>query len=163
MKISTFTELYERAVAPNGLISPFISGHLVVEFLLRKIIQTYDPTLMALSEDLTHARLINLTHEIGGISKEQKDVLSTINKIRNKIAHDIVYFPSLGELKALFSSASSAFTDMTDGMEQGSAELRTAVSTDDLEDWVIKELFIQIAYDLHGVYQSRGGHYEDFH
>lgn len=162
MSIDSFAALYEKAVGPGTLTAPFISGHLVVEFLLRKLVQIYDPSLTRLSDDLSHARLIQLNHDLGTISDTQRETLVVINKMRNKFAHDITYQPTIPELKSLFVLANKSFSDMTDGISQGLDALGTTESLDDLDGWVIPELFVQISYDLHEEYQSRGGHYEDF-
>ena len=42
------------------------------------------------------------------------------------------------------------------------AALNDATSIDDLEDWEISELFVQVCYDLHSVYQDRGGDWDEF-
>jgi hypothetical protein len=162
MNIDSFTALYERAVDPQRLMSPFITGHLVVEFLLRKLVQIYDASLTRHADDLNHARLISLNHDIGTITDVQKDALVDINKMRNKFAHRITYEPTLADLEALFTKCKTAFSDFTDGIDQGLSEIDSAVSVDELEDWVIPELFVQIAYDLHHAYHDRGGDIEEF-
>jgi hypothetical protein len=162
MTSDSFTTLYERVVDPQRLMSPFITGHLVLEFLLRKLVQIYDPSLTRIADDLNHARLISLNHDIGTITNRQKDALVKINKMRNKFAHQITYQPTLQDLKSLFTTCKEAFSDLTDGIEQGLGEIDGAQSVDDLEEWVLSELFVQIAYDLHHAYQDRGGDMEDF-
>ncbi|QDT43456.1 hypothetical protein Pan241w_35570 [Gimesia alba] len=162
MTIDSFTKLYERAVDLQRLMSPFITGHLVVEFLLRKLIQIYDVSLTQHADDLKHARLISLNHNISTITDAQKDALVGINKIRNKFAHRITHEPTLADLKTLFIKCKDAFSDFTDGIEQGLSEIDGAASVDQLEEWEIHELFIQIAYDLHHVYHNRGGDIEEF-
>ena len=129
--------LYERAVAPQRLMSPFITGHLVVEFLLRKLVQIHDPTLTQQTEDLNHFRLIKLNHDIGTITTSQRDALLDINKMRNKFAHRITYEPSITDLNELFKKCKIAFSDLTDGIDQGLSELDRSASVDKLEDWVI--------------------------
>ena len=162
MTFDSFTALYERAVDPKRMTSSFITGHLVVEFLLRKLIQIYDPSLTRHSDDLNHARLISLNHDIGTISDKQKNVLVEINRMRNKFAHRITYEPTRQELQTLYTNASGAFTDLTDGIQQGLDAIGTARSVDELDEWVMLELFVQISYDLHHEYQERGGDMEEF-
>lgn len=36
MSIRNFNDAYENIVSPEGWLTPFISGHLVIEYLLRK-------------------------------------------------------------------------------------------------------------------------------
>lgn len=162
MEIDSFTTLHQKAVDPRRLTSPFINGHLVVEFLLRKLIQIYDPALTRQAVDLNHAGLISLNYEHGTISNTQKDVLVKINRMRNKFAHQLSYQPSLTELTELFKDCSGAFSDLSDGIAQGLDAINKVKSVDELDEWVIPELFIQIAYDLHEAYHSRGGDMEDF-
>lgn len=162
MDITSFTALYHRAADPQQLMSPFISGHLVVEFLLRKLVQIYDPSLTRHSDDLRHAALIALNYDLGTISDAQRTVLVSINSMRNKFAHRITYELALEELKKLYTEASRAFTDLTDGIQQGSDAIASASAIEDLDEWVIPELFIQIAYDLHDEFQRRGGDDEAF-
>lgn len=160
--INSFTDLYERAVGDETLISWVISGHLMIEFLLRKLIQITDTRLTRVSDEMNHHRLILLNHDLGTITEKQKATLLKINKLRNKFAHQISYLPTIAELKDLYRMASDAFTDMTDGISQGLGELQGATNAADLEDWVVKELFVQISYDLHDAYHSRGGDIEEF-
>lgn len=161
-QISDFTSLYEHAVGAESMISWVISGHLVIEFLLRKLIQISDPRLARLSDEMNHHRLILLNHDLGTLSDLQKETLLKINSLRNRFAHQISYRPTIVELKELYQMASKAFSDLTDGIAQGRQELDSATDPSQLEDWVIKELFVQISYDLHQAYQERGGDIEEF-
>ena len=157
MSIKSFTKLFEEASSAETCVGPFIGGHLVIEFLLRKLIQIYDPALSRLADDLNHARLIQLNHDIGTIDDSQKETLVLINKIRNKFAHQITYEPTIEELKALFKLASFSFDDLSDGISQGLEALEKTKSVNALDKWVITELFVQISYDLADEYNSRGG------
>lgn len=156
-RIENFTELYERVVNGNSFFSNLLPGHLAIEFLLRKIIVQYDPNLLRFADSLNHARLISLCFEIGCITSAQKSVLLSINTLRNKLAHQLTYTPSINELKSIWQGAAAAFSDMTDGIDQGLAALRCAKTIDELEDWEVSELFVQISYDLHSIYQDNGG------
>ncbi|MCK9580543.1 MAG: hypothetical protein M0Q92_08845 [Methanoregula sp.] len=160
--VDIFTVLYDKGVEPDHLIPPFIKGHLMVEFLLRKLIEIHDPLLKNLSENLSHQKLIQLNFEINNIDKKQKNVLTIINKIRNKFSHDITYSLTLNELKQLFKLASQTFSDMTDGISQGMDKIKHSKNIDEINEWAISELFVQISYDLHDIYQSKGGHFESF-
>jgi len=53
-KINNFTELYEATVSGDSLISGFIQGHLVVEFLLLKIVEISQPKLIDLADNQYH-------------------------------------------------------------------------------------------------------------
>lgn len=161
-ELGTFTDLYQHAVGGNELLSTLLPGHLAIEFLLRKLVVQYDANLSALADQLNHARLVQLSHDVGLIDKAQKDVLLRINSIRNKLAHNITFKPQLGDLRTLWSEAAGAFSDLTDGISQGSESLAKANTLDDLDGWEFPELFVQICYDLHGEYVDRGGDEEDF-
>ena len=91
--IPSFSELYEHAVGERPWLGAFLSGHLAVEFMLRKLISQYDPKLTTFADDLRHKQLIDLNGQIGTINTAQKDVLISINQMRNKLAHQITYDP----------------------------------------------------------------------
>jgi len=157
-----FTDLYHKILEERPILSSFLVGHLAVEYLLRKLIHIYDPSLAKHADSLNHAKLIAINYDIGTIDDRVRGVLVDINKIRNKFAHDVTYEPTIGDLKKLFSASSLAFTDLTDGISQGLEAINVASHTSELEDWVVPELFIQISYDLHEEYHQRGGDIEEF-
>ena len=161
-EVDSFTNLYQNVVGPGSIVSAVITGHLAIEFLLRKLVTQYDSKLDAIAIDLNHARLVSLAREIGAISEAQAAVLALINHLRNKLAHQLSYAPSIQELKEIFSAAATAFDDLTDGIRQGSEALESASSVHALEEWILPELFVQIAYDLNPAYIDRGADQELF-
>jgi hypothetical protein len=160
--IRTFTDLYERTVGDDSLVSSFIKGHLVVEFLLVKIVELSQPKRLNFAEGLNHYKLIQLVNGLGHISEGQKDTLILINQMRNKFAHQLTYEPSISDLKLILSKAAESFHDMTDGIMQGLDEIKDKTLLSECEDWVVPELFVQISYDLHSIYQDLGGDMENF-
>lgn len=122
--VGSFSDLYERMVTDRPFVSSLLSGHLAVEFLLRRLVRQYDPRLGDHADSLRHAELIVLNHQIGTLRDEERDVLVAINKLRNKLAHQITFEPSLDELRQLWRQASAAFSDLTDGIDQGLEVLR---------------------------------------
>ena len=114
------------------------------------------------ADELRHKQLIDLNGQIDTISIAQKDVLISINQMRNKLAHQITYDPSIDEMMALWTQAANAFTDLTDGISQGLAEMRIEGNLNSLDAWVFSELFVQICYDLHTEFTERGGDEETF-
>ncbi|AYN67476.1 hypothetical protein D1013_08935 [Euzebyella marina] len=58
--------------------------------------------------------------------------------------------------------AKQNFNDMTDGLIQGIGELDFVNSLHVCEDYIFSNLFIQISYDLHDIYQDQGGDMEEF-
>lgn len=101
-KIDNFTDLFEKAVGfrDKSFLSYFITGHLMVEFLLVKIIEIKIPTLDKFVESLTHQKLIELVHGLGAITDDMKVSLTAINRMRNKLSHDLTYEPSVSEYRA---------------------------------------------------------------
>ncbi|MBK9334020.1 MAG: hypothetical protein IPM96_16840 [Ignavibacteria bacterium] len=97
-----FSELYQATVSRESLISGFIQGHLVVEFLLIKIIEISQPKLFDLADGLNHLRLIQLAYGLGHISEGQRDTLIHINQMRNKFAHHLTYKPPIEDIKKIF-------------------------------------------------------------
>ncbi len=161
-KINNFTELYEATVSGDSLISGFIQGHLVVEFLLLKIVEISQPKLIDLAEGLNHLRLIQLAYGLGHITEGQRDTLISINQMRNKFAHHLTYEPPIEDVKLIFINTSKSFHDLTDGIRQGLDELKGKNYINECEEWMIPELFVQISYDLHSIYNELGGDIEDF-
>lgn len=160
--ITTFEQLFNSSVDPDGIISSFISGHLMVEFMLVKVIEINFPKLLNFAEDLNHFRLVKLANGLEIITDAQADVLLKINKVRNNFAHNVSYRPSVNEMKQLFTIAKQNFSDMTDGLEQGISELEGKTIIEECEHHIFSDLFIQIAYDLHAIYQEYGGDIIEF-
>ena len=155
--IELFEDLYHYVAASTEIVGQVLAGHLAVEFLLRKLVSQYDARLEGLADDLTHARLISLNRELGTISSARADVLSQINALRNRFAHEIQYQPELEELRSIFSAAAASFTDYSDGIKEGLVEIRSAASSYSLGQWLMAELFLAVVYDLHQDYVARGG------
>ena len=153
--IKTYEDLFIRD--PNSLLSVYILGHLQIEFLLTKMIEAHNSDLYKFSLSLTHQKLIELVFGLGLVNLNQKIALLEINRIRNKLAHDITFSLSIDETKNLFQLAEKAFTDMTDGIAQGLEELKNRIEiTEDFEMY-LSDLFSQVQYDLHGIYCDLGG------
>ena len=164
--ISNFTELFEKSIGltqDNSFISHYISGHLMIEFLLVKCVELKTPSLTKFVESINHRKLIELAHGLNLINADMKEVLISINSMRNKLAHNILYRPSIIEYKILIQSAKNAFHDMTDGLEQTLDELEGKNDISECEEFIFIEPFIQISYDLHSIYQDLGGDIENFH
>lgn len=154
-------DLFHKAVDSNNFISTFIFGHLWVEFLLVNIVKVHKPKLGQFAESLNHKKLIELVFGLELINEKHFVSLKSINSMRNKLAHNIAYEPSVKEFKILILTAQKAFSDMTDGLEQTLGELEGKESINDCDAFVYPELFMQIAYDLERVYEQGGGHWND--
>jgi hypothetical protein len=160
--VAFFTDLYLKLTGARGVVAPVITGHLAIEFLLRRLIAQYDSRLSGHADDLSYARLIALSRDVGTVTTTQAAVLIQINQLRNKLAHQISYEPSIDELSRLYQSAATAFSDSTDGIAQSLEMMNRVSSVEQLDGWVLPELFIQITYDLHEEYTKRGGDQEAF-
>lgn len=161
----TFTALYDRMFHERRFVSVLLTGHLTIEFLLRKLVVQIDPKWGDLANSLRHEQLVKVSAATGTITEGQRDVLLSINSIRNRVAHQLTYEPTIAEFRTLLLAAQKAFVDFTDGIEQGIGALDEApgiTSLDELEDWPLGELFTQICYDLHHLYIDRGGDVETF-
>ena len=154
--ISSFTDLFEKAVGlrDNSFLSYFIAGHLMIEFLLVKSVELKMPSLSSFVESLNHQKLIQLAHGLGLLTDEIRESLTAINSMRNKLAHDISYKPTIQEYKNLVLLAQKAFSDMTDGIEQTFGELEGKSEISDCDPFIFPELFMQVSYDLHHIYQN---------
>ena len=135
----------------------------MIEFLLVKIIEIKMPTLKEFVESLNHQKLIELAHGLTAITDDMKISLTAINRMRNKIAHDLTYEPSIIEYRDLILLAKTAFSDITDGIEQTLSELDGKVSIRECDEFIFPELFMQVSYNLHEIYQELGGDIEEFH
>lgn len=158
----SFSDLYHKAVEGNHFLTSFIPGHLMLEFLLIKLIQIYDPQLAKISERLSAYQLIDLANELRLIGDDQAIVLKKINRIRNQLSHYITYQPTLEEIRELFQLAADASEDFTDGIAQARQAIDAVTDPTELDHWVFGELFVQLSYDLHHEYQDRGGGEELF-
>lgn len=74
----------------------------MLEFLMLKCVEKVLPNEYKKALKLTHSNLINLLFNSDNINKDMKNVLVAINKMRNNIAHEIVYKPSYTEYKKFY-------------------------------------------------------------
>lgn len=164
-KVESFGELYGRMVHGRQFVSELLAGHLAIEFLLRRLLVQYDAGLERHADGLKFEPLARLAHDVEIIGLDQRDVLLSINALRNKLAHQLTYEPTIADLKALLLAARGAFSDFTDGIAQGLDAIEGVSATltlDELHDWPLAELFVQISYDLHHLYTEAGGDEETF-
>ncbi|MFM0042142.1 hypothetical protein [Paraburkholderia sediminicola] len=155
--VELFEELYHYVAAPTEMVGQVLAGHLAIEFLMRRLLSQYDPKLAAHVDDLSHARLVALCHDVGVLSPERAHVLALVNALRNRYAHAIRYDPEVSEITTLFSAAAVAFTDYSEGIKNGLVELRSGGPLCLLNRWLLAELFLAIVYDLHQEFVARGG------
>jgi hypothetical protein len=111
-KIETFSDLFFRAMEPNIFLSSFILGHLMIEFLLIRIVEISSPRLTEFAENLNHFKLIQLVFGLGLISDDMRESLLSINRMRNKLAHNISFVPTIQEYRQILLQAQQAFSDI---------------------------------------------------
>lgn len=141
-------DLYYRTLEDRPDIGWFLQGHLVIEHLLKKRLLQHGHSTQ---RQLKKAGFYNVVHKCsdhGLISDAQMSVLLLVNDKRNNYAHELEYRPSLEEWIELWEKAQAAFCDMTDGIEQGLAELRSIDTLDSADRFHLNELFVQICHDL---------------
>lgn len=155
--IELFEDLYHYVAASTEMVGQVLAGHLAIEFLLRKLLSQYDSKLTAHVDDLSHARLVALSRDVGILSPERAQVIAQVNALRNRYAHAIRYDPEVSEITTLFSAATRAFTDYSDGIKNGLAELKSGSPVGSKNRWLLSELFLAIVYDLHQEFVARGG------
>lgn len=155
--VELFEELYHYVAASTEMVGQVLAGHLAIEFLLRNLISQYDPKLAAHVDELSHARLIALSRDVGVLSVERAQVLVQVNALRNRYAHAISYYPEVSEIAVIFSAAELAFTDYSNGIKEGLVELRSAKNFNLKNKFLLSELFLAIVYDLHQEFVARGG------
>ncbi|MCS6235820.1 hypothetical protein [Shewanella baltica] len=150
-RIDTLTDemdLYYRTLEDRPDIGWFLQGHIVVEYMLRKRLVDITGSTSKKLEKSGFYKVLLEAEKYGVVNKDQKVVLEKINSIRNRYAHELDYLPQLSEWLDIWRSAKAAFCDMTDGIEQGLAELESVEKLEDAERFHLNELFVQICHDL---------------
>ncbi|MGY8872838.1 MAG: hypothetical protein ACKVJE_20610, partial [Pseudomonadales bacterium] len=100
---------------------------------------------------LTHSRKIIFINSLDLVPDDVASCLQSINKMRNKFAHELGYKPNKGELLNLVSKCKTSFNDMTDGLEQLHGALTDSDSLLEAQKKYgvgLADLFIQVVYDL---------------
>ncbi|MBU1219429.1 hypothetical protein KKF34_15990 [Myxococcota bacterium] len=141
-------DVYYRTLEDRPDIGWFLQGHIVVEYMLRKRISDVNGVFPRKLDKGGFYRILLEAEKLGVVNKKQKLVLDKINSMRNKYAHKLNYVPTLSEWLDIWRSAKDAFTDMTDGIEQGHQELESIEKLEDADRFHLNELFVQICHDL---------------
>ena len=162
-KSDLFQQLYGIAAGQNAILGTVLAGHLVIEFLLAElVVQKLGGQSRREVEGLSHSKLIDRNKSLNIVEEPLASFLHSINRFRNRFAHQLDFQPSKHEWLALFVEAEATLSDRTNGVYQGSEELRSKAHLDRVEAWVFAELFIQTAYDLHALYVASGGDKDRF-
>lgn len=141
-------DIYYETLNERPDIGWFLQGHMVLEFMLRKRLKDRKGTTATSLEQSSFYRILQIAHQNGVVNTKQKAVLEKINHIRNKYAHELTYRPTLAEWIELWENAKESFSDMTDGIEQGLADLYSAKNLEDADRFHLNELFVQICHDI---------------
>tara|TARA_R110000850_G_scaffold253586_1_gene378786 strand:- start:496 stop:981 length:486 start_codon:yes stop_codon:yes gene_type:complete len=153
--MSAYNDEYEEflfhRINDSDLLTSFVIGHLVIEHLLEEVILNYDSKLKDHFLSLTHSRKISLINSLGLVPDGVASCLQSINKMRNRFAHQLGYEPNKGELLNLISKCKDNFNDLTDGLEQlhgALSETDSLVEAQEKYGVGLADLFIQVVYDL---------------
>lgn len=128
------------------LNSGFLRGHLVVEGILIEALRVRldHPSAIQLDE-MNYTRVVNLCRALGMIDDAKLGLLREIGRVRNRMAHELLYkleFPEAFEMVGLAARSGVDFSDDT-------IHTDAALS----EEWyglagIIQELFQNLAQDL---------------
>lgn len=141
-------DIYYETLNERPDLGWFLQGHMVVEYMLRERLSERNSELAYQLRKASFFSILKASRNNGIVSQSAYDVLSQINSIRNKYAHELSYRPTLEEWINLWASAKNAFSDMTDGIEQGLAELESVQRLEDADKFSLNELFVQICHDI---------------
>ncbi|WP_417862278.1 hypothetical protein [Vreelandella venusta] len=155
--MSAYSNEYEKflfhRIDDSDLLTGFVIGHLVIEHLLEEVILNYDSKMKDHFLSLTHSRKISLINSLGLVPDGVAGCLQSINKMRNRFAHQLGYEPNKGELLNLICKCKDNFNDLTDGLEQlhgALSETDSLVEAQEKYGVGLADLFIQVVYDLEG-------------
>ncbi len=146
-----YEEFLFHRIDDSDLLAGFVIGHLVVEHILEELVLNYDCKLQEHFLSLTHSRKISFINSLGLVPDGVASCLQSINKMRNRFAHQLGYEPNKGELLNLISKCKDNFNDMTDGLEQlhgALSETDSLVEAKEKYGVGLADLFIQVVYDL---------------
>lgn len=87
----------------------FIKGHLFIENIFNILLSKKNITI-----NTTFSDKINKLYDNGMIDKSMKSYLKSLNKIRNKIAHDLFYKLKFEEVYELLKLSHDASVDYSD-------------------------------------------------
>ena len=146
-----YEEFLFHRINDSDLLTGFVIGHLVVEHLIEEVMLNYDSKLKNHFQSLTHSRKISLINSLGLVPDGVASCLQSINKMRNRFAHQLGYEPNKGELLNLIFKCKNNFNDLTDGLEQlhgALSETDSLVEAQEKYGVGLADLFIQVVYDL---------------
>ena len=125
--IEIFEELYQNILIHGNILSTFLRGHLMTEFLYVKVLKIKSNKYSSRVGQMTHFQLINALYNLNYINNDEKNVLVEINSIRNKFAHDLIFHPGIKETKILFENAQKTFPEFFEGFSRGLEKMKCRI------------------------------------
>ncbi len=151
-KMKTFEELAEKILIHGDLLSTYLRGHLMIEFLQVKIMSIKSDKYSKSIGNISYFKLTNTMYDLQYINEDEKKIFIEINKIRNKFAHDIEFYPSVAEMRKLFESAQSTFLEFFEGFNRGLEGLDKVIELDLYGIEIFIDFFMEIIYNLKCLY-----------
>lgn len=138
----------------NPTMSAFITGHLIVESILVQLIDLKEERNNTFKKNFPTK--VKMCIDLGLITFEMGEYLKKVNKMRNKLAHNLGYSLSFEEVFSLCKDAHNAGVEFTDDTIHMNKELS--------KEWygtesIIQEIFQNTAIDLAFVMEENGGEF----
>lgn len=98
-------DLFMTHMRGRGIVEVFLRGHLWLEKFLGELLESelHDPKAIHLGR-MPFSQKVNLAQALGLVSPVEAEPLRVLNRIRNKLAHDLAAEPSAVELTELEGS-----------------------------------------------------------
>lgn len=132
-----------------GQLGEILGYHLNLEGLLSIMIEHAVPNPEVLNLDrMTFSQKVTLCRALGLISSQEYSVLRKLNRIRNRAAHRIGYYPSFIDVHAIIVEAGRAgidFSDCVDQYDVDDAKEILGYDTDLLLNTLFRNTFFWIA------------------
>lgn len=112
-------DLYSEHMRGRGIVEVLLRGHLWVEQFLMALIEAEVANPAPLSMDrMTFANKLNLAEALGLLSSGDAKTIRILNKMRNRLAHDLEGEPGQEELSALEASLSDSQKSLAGKLSQ---------------------------------------------
>lgn len=101
------TQFEQHLFSPNSSFEVLLRGHLWAEFLVNKLLEVHMVDARSLDLDRAGFRQkVDLAQPFGFLSDAEGDALRALNKLRNKLAHNLTTGPSDAEIEGLETALS---------------------------------------------------------
>lgn len=160
IEIKTFEELYGKILVEGDFLSTYLRGHLMIEFLYVKILQIKPNKYSKSIKNMTHSKMINVIYDLQYLNEYERNVLIEINKLRNQFVHNLIFFPSVLEMKILIQNAQNAFLEFFGGFSKPLKTLDKIEMINVSKIEILIDFFMEILYNLKSTYDDL---FEKFH